>query len=201
MPPAPRGFEHVFRFYSTDGELLAKILPGEYYVTSPPEGVTTLLGSCVAACIRDPIAGVGGMNHFLLPDSNFPAMGLASDANRYGAWAMESLINTILKGGGNRSRLELKIFGGANMGSSRQTIGAQNIAFVEEYAAREGLRVEARSVGGNSARKVVYNPGSGRVRVLKLPPIQQRALELEERELQQKVDRAIHEMGPVELFD
>lgn len=168
------GFEHVHRFLTAKGETLAKILPGELYVTEPPELITTLLGSCVAACIRDSAFGVGGMNHFMLPDTD--AHDQSDRRGRYGAYAMERLVNEVLKAGGRRERLEIKIFGGGNMGSSRARIGEQNVEFVESYLAREGLSITARNVGGNAARKLIYDPGTGRVRMMKLPPLEMSAV-------------------------
>jgi chemotaxis protein CheD len=200
LPPPRRGFEHIFRFVASDGEVLAKIMPGEFYVTAPPESVTTLLGSCIAACIRDPALGLGGMNHFMLPrlESWREA---ASEANRYGTAAMENLINELLKAGGRRDRLEVKIFGGGNMGLAKSAIGKQNISFVEEFLAREGLPIAARCVGGSTARRVVYEPGSGRVRLLKLPPLEQRAVAVREAELARTIATAPAEAGSIELFD
>ena len=180
---------------------MAKIMPGEYYVTKPPEVVTTLLGSCVAACIRDPDLELGGMNHFMLPHLGPAWRQAASDANRYGTAAMESLINEILKSGGRRERLEVKVFGGGNMGFKQSAIGAQNIEFVEEFLAREGLLPVARCLGGGAARKVIYEPGTGRVRLLRLPPLEQRAVEREEQILESTITRQPVEAGSIELFD
>ncbi len=201
LPPARRGFEHIYRFVDSQGEIMAKIVAGEYYVTSPPESITTLLGSCIAACIRDPFLKLGGMNHFMLPGTGSAWRDAVSDANRYGTAAMESLINEILKAGGSRRRLEVKIFGGGNMGNSGASIGAQNIEFVEEFLAREGLAPTARCLGGSLARKVIYEPGSGRVRLLKLPPLEQNLLAREEAALERRFTRTSMETGPIELFD
>src|SRR5262245_58243890 len=109
------GFEHIQQsFDSSIGQWAAKILPGEYYVTRGDEAITTVLGSCISACIRDPISGAGGMNHFMLPeDSGGPQAGnkwldpVAGLATRYGSHAMESLINGLLKLGSRRERLEV----------------------------------------------------------------------------------------------
>ena len=173
VPPVRPGFERILRMATPGGAILAKIRPGEYYVTSPPELITTLVGSCVAACIGDPERGVGGMNHFLLPRA---ALGVpAGDAdvisNRYGDSAMENLIQAVLEAGGRRERLQVKIFGGGNMGRPESTIGQRNVRFVEEYLRRAKLTVAAGSLLGEVARKVLYEPGTGRAWVWKLPPL------------------------------
>ena len=171
-PPALPGFEHVRRYWDkTRGKYVAKILPGEYYVTTHDELVTTVLGSCVAACIRDRIFGIGGMNHFMLP-----ARGHAGDqgrhgidaATRYGVHAMEHLINDILKHGGRRDNLEVKVFGGGQILAQMTDIGAQNIAFVREFVATERLRLVSEDLGDVYPRKVVYEPRTGRAQRKKL---------------------------------
>lgn len=111
------GFEGIQRYWDRERQMpAAKILPGEYYVSNQNELITTVLGSCVSACIRDPVAGIGGMNHFMLPNSergNWNGKhSIASNATRYGNFAMEHMINDILKHGGERGNLEVKVFGG-----------------------------------------------------------------------------------------
>ena len=121
LPICLPGFDHVNRFFDKNtGMPTAKILPGEYYVTRNDEVIGTVLGSCISACIRDTVCGVGGMNHFMLPTHNSAGKmaGIGnkiSDAARYGNFAMEHLINDILKLGGNRNNLEVKLFGGASV--------------------------------------------------------------------------------------
>ncbi len=177
---------------------MAKVLPGDFYVTRPPELITTLLGSCVAACLRDPKLGLGGLNHFMLPES--PGAGGWQQQGRYGAFAMELLINELLKQGASRERLEVKIFGGGDIGGYRAHIGAQNVAFIRKYVALEGLNVTSWDVGGQAARKVIFHVGTGRVQVQKL------AMDRIEQELQQEhiyrktLNRAPHD-GTVELFE
>ena len=135
---------------------------GDHYVTSDPNVVlTTVLGSCVALCLRDPVAGVGGMNHFLLPEGG--ADGTAA-SRRYGAYAMEVLINDVLKAGGRRDRLEAKLFGGGRMFDSLSDGGAANAAFAERFLADEGIPVVGGSLGGFGGRRVHYWPVSGRAR-------------------------------------
>jgi chemotaxis protein CheD len=138
------------------------VTQGESHVTTDPQVVmTTVLGSCIAACIRDPQAGVGGMNHFLLPEGDGRAGG---DAVRYGAYAMELLINDLLKKGARRERMEAKIFGGAKLFDGLSDVGASNSAFAERFLRDEGIPIVSSSTGGVSARRVEFWPASGRVR-------------------------------------
>ncbi len=139
------------------------VIQGEYQVINDPNVVlTTVLGSCVAACLRDPVAGVGGMNHFLLAQSQDGRAG--SDQVRYGAYAMELLINDLLKRGARRDRLEAKLFGGAKLFDTLQDIGDSNASFAERFMRDEGIPVSGGSLRGRSARRVEFWPVSGRVR-------------------------------------
>ncbi|WP_312065346.1 chemotaxis protein CheD [Brevundimonas sp.] len=133
---------------------------GEHYVTSDPDVVlSTVLGSCVAMCLRDPVAGVGGMNHFLLPEG----AGAGTDASRrYGAYAMELLINDVLKAGGRRDRLEAKLFGGGRMFDSLKDVGTSNADFAERFLADEGIPVVGASLRGAGGRRLHYWPVTGR---------------------------------------
>ena len=135
---------------------------GDHHVSSDPDVVlTTVLGSCVALCLRDPEAGVGGMNHFLLPEG----AGAESGAGRrYGAYLMEVLINDVLKAGGRRDRLEAKLFGGGRMFDSLSDVGAANADFAEKFLADEGIPVVSRSLRGAGGRRIHYWPVSGRAR-------------------------------------
>jgi chemotaxis protein CheD len=145
---------------------VVKIFSGDWYVTQNNEMLATILGSCVAACVRDPVAGVGGMNHFLLPGNESTA--LLSDAARYGVFAMESLINGVLKGGGHRDRLEIKVFGGGNVINNSARIGSKNAAFIRTFLQREGLRIASEDLEGDLPRRVHYWPLTGRVMMRKL---------------------------------
>ena len=122
-----------------------KVLPNEYYVTDEDLMISTVLGSCVAACIHDPKTGVGGMNHFMLPEGDMQSP--ASATMRYGAFAMEVLINELLKAGASRDRLEAKVFGGGAVLSAMQqmNIGERNGQFVLNYLKTEGIPVKART--------------------------------------------------------
>lgn len=177
-PPSPSlplpGFEHIRRSWSESYQLYsARILPGEYYVTKSDEGVHTTLGSCISACIRDKATGIGGMNHFMLPFTGTPAADAwkaagTNAATRYGNYAMEHLINEIMRNGGKRENLEVKVFGGGRVLANMTDVGERNIAFVRDYLLTEGLRVVSEDVGDVFPRMVVYFPASGRVRVKRL---------------------------------
>ncbi len=169
-PPALPGHEHIKRYWDpTRRCFAAKILPGEFYVTTTSELITTVLGSCISACIRDSALGVGGMNHFMLPHSDDAAdWGGASLAARYGSHAMEALINDIIKAGGNRKRLEIKAFGGANVVAAMTSIGSKNAEFLHRYIKIEELELVSADLGGHHPRKVVFFPHNGRVQVKKL---------------------------------
>jgi len=146
-----------------------KLLPNEYYVTPDDMVLSTVLGSCVAACVRDSTAGVGGMNHFMLPDDGNSGNS-ASASMRYGAYAMEMLLNELLKAGARRERLEAKVFGGgavlANM--TMLNIGDRNADFVLRYLQMEQVRVAAQDLRGNLPRRISYFPRSGKVMVRRL---------------------------------
>jgi chemotaxis protein CheD len=199
-PPVLPGFEQIQRFWEPDTQRwTVKILPGEYYVTRNDEAITTVLGSCISACIRDPVARVGGMNHFMLPEDQSGRDTPVVLSTRYGSNAMESLINDVLKLGGLRERLEIKVFGGGRVLASMTDIGARNIEFVRNYLSIEGLRLNAQDVGGDQPRKVIYFPTEGRVRVRKLRPIENRGVSDRERlYLDSLVSK--HDGGDIELF-
>lgn len=173
-PLALPGFEHVRRAWNNTHETFsARLLPGEYYVTPHNEAVYTTLGSCISACIRDRVSGIGGMNHFMLPVSaaaekeGWKASGL-SDATRYGNFAMEHLINEILKNGGKRQNLEVKLFGGGRVMAGMTDVGKRNIDFAHDYLKTEGLNVISEDVGDIFPRMVVYFPASGKAQVKRL---------------------------------
>ncbi len=173
QPPVLRGFEHIRRYWDrANNSFAAKILPGEYYVTCADEAVITSLGSCVSACIRDRVFGIGGMNHFMLPEAGGNKSihaGDVTEAARYGSFAMEQLINEILKAGGRRENFEVKLVGGGQVIASMSShVGDRNIAFAREYVEKEGLTVIGEDLGGASPRRVVYFPATGKVRVKKL---------------------------------
>ena len=140
-----------------------KVFLGHHLVSDQTDVMmVTTLGSCVAACVCDPEAAIGGMNHFLLPDVPESEIGHAGAAARYGSVAMERLINEILARGGKRSRLEVKLFGGARVIESSLDVGRKNATFALDYVRREGLKLVGQDFGGGSARRVHYFPHSGR---------------------------------------
>lgn len=177
----------------------AKILPGEYFVAGHGMLLVTVLGSCVAACIRDVDAGVGGMNHFMLPeDGRRDRLGPSA---RYGTYAMEILINHLLKSGARRSRLEAKVFGGgavlASLASSH--VGSRNAEFVLDYLQTEKIPVVAKDLLDSYPRKVYYFPDTGRVLVKKLHRVHNDTLFSRERDYKDRLAGARVE-GDVELF-
>lgn len=143
-----------------------RVIQGECHVSDDPDVVlTTILGSCVAACIRDPKAGVGGMNHFLLP-GDASRLSPSSEAERYGAYLMEVLVNGLLRRGANRQRLEAKLFGGASVVKSLSPIGRMNAEFARKFLATEGIKIVSESLGDERGRRVEYRPVSGQARQL-----------------------------------
>jgi len=131
---------------------------------------STVLGSCISACIRDREANVGGMNHFLLaePPNSHGGEKFGASA-RYGAFAMEQLLNMVLtRGTGRKANLEIKVFGGGNINSALNDVGARNIEFVREFLANEGYQLAGADVGGTFARRVLFKPHSGRAFVKRL---------------------------------
>lgn len=152
---------------------IAAILPGEFFVSVDPMIVYTVLGSCVSACIRDPVVGVGGMNHFMLPAPKEHQSGDAwgGESTRYGSYAMESLINEIIQRGGLRHRLEMKLFGGGKIYEGNIDIGANNVAWVLDYLKNEGFQVEKSDLGDVYPRKLYYFIHSGRVLMKKIKQV------------------------------
>jgi chemotaxis protein CheD len=146
----------------------AKILPGEYYYTGREMLIVTVLGSCVSACIRDRLTGLGGMNHFMLPDGG--DSGPVSASMRYGTFAMEVLINDLLKAGARREHLEAKVFGGGAVlrGFTAMNVGERNAAFVTSFLKTEKIPVLAEDLNDIYPRKVYFFPRTGKVLVKKL---------------------------------
>lgn len=155
---------------------IASILPGEFFVSKEPMVVYTVLGSCISACIRDPLIGVGGMNHFMLPEPKDMAHDSWGESTRYGSFAMESLINEILKRGGLKSRLEVKLFGAGRIYEGNIDIGARNVQWVLGFLKTEGLAAAKTDLGDVSPRKVYYFTDSGRVLVKKIERIKNRTI-------------------------
>ena len=151
-------------FDSTNAVWVVKVFPGEFYVTRKADEVLlTVLGSCVSACIRDPLAGVGGMNHFMLPHHKSGSWGDDLKSTRFGNFAMEKLINELIKAGCSRERMEVKVFGGGNVIESTSAVGSDNAKFVLRYLEAEGLSCAAQDLGGTLPRRIQYFPATGRV--------------------------------------
>ncbi|MDQ2067033.1 chemotaxis protein CheD [Xinfangfangia sp. CPCC 101601] len=150
------------------------IVQGEFRVsTRPDEQLQTILGSCVAACIWDPEAAVGGMNHFLLAQSQSnSANPLQERDNRYGVHAMEMLINALLRLGARRDALRGKLFGGAKISAHLRDIGSSNADFARNFLRTESIPCLAESLGGTLARRVTFHPATGRARQLLIPGTQ-----------------------------
>lgn len=172
-PHALPQFAHIRRYWDPlHSVFAAKLLPGEYYVTTRGEMICTVLGSCVSACVRDSATGIGGMNHFMLPIDqscgDFSWGEAASAATRYGNVAMERLVDDVLAAGARRANLEFKLVGGGKVMAALSDVGSANIAFVRGYLQAAGLAVLGEDLGDVYPRKVHFYPDSGRVRVKKL---------------------------------
>lgn len=178
--PSEQNDEGLRRYLNPqDSNWYIQIMQGDFYVTDTPQEVlTTILGSCISACIRDPSLGIGGMNYFLLPEGD----GEDRNARRFGVNAMEILINDILKRGGERSRLEAKLFGGANVINAMSNVGSRNAAFAKQFLSDEGIAVTGGDVGGTMPRRIQFWPVSGRARQLSVRVNQQELLERERAE-------------------
>ncbi|PXW96505.1 chemotaxis protein CheD [Sphaerotilus hippei] len=163
--PGEASFFFYDAFFKSDA---VKVLPGEYFVYDEDVLIMTTLGSCIAACLWDRVARIGGLNHFMLPDAGAGAI----DGGRYGSFAMELLINELLKRGANRTTLEAKVFGGGAVISGMNTInvGERNTKFVMEYLATERIPVVSKDVMDVYPRKVCFFPHSGKAMVKRLAP-------------------------------
>ena len=153
-----------------DRGVVTTVHQGECFVSGDAHlAYATVLGSCIAACVRDVVARVGGMNHFLLASQSGSSRDRFGASARYGAFAMEQLINMVLsRGSGKKANLQIKVFGGGMLNTALTDIGAKNIAFVREFLDNEGYGMASHDLGGAYARKVVFQPSSGRAFVRKL---------------------------------
>jgi chemotaxis protein CheD len=172
-----------------------KVLPGEYFVYNEDILIMTTLGSCIAACLWDRQAKIGGMNHFMLPEG-------AGESGRYGSFAMELLINEMLKLGATRSSMEAKVFGGGQVisGMNSMNVGERNTAFVLDYLKAERIQVVSKDVLDIYPRKVCFLPASGKAMVKRLASANNEALLAQERAAAQKVAPAASSGGSVDLF-
>jgi len=186
------------RGFDTDA---AKILPGEYFYTPKDMVIVTVLGSCVSACIRDRVSGIGGMNHFMLPSDGGDQGGIVSASMRYGTYAMEILINELLKSGAKRENLEAKVFGGGHVlqGFIAINVGERNSQFVKDYLKTEGIRIVAEDLEDIYPRKVYFFPRSGKVLVKKLKQLHNNTLANREQDYANRLS-VRPASGDVELF-
>jgi chemotaxis protein CheD len=188
-------YDHVRRYYDVTSKCYsAKILPGEFYVTTKAEMITTVLGSCVSACIYDTQFNYGGMNHFMLPGADN-----TESSARYGMFAMESLINEILKLGCRKENLRAKLFGGGQIIARMTDVGQKNISFARNYLSAEGIPVESSDLGLSYPRKVNFFPATGKVLVKRLESVKNTTIE--ERELLYMQKLANDDIsGAIDLF-
>ncbi|EJO3992240.1 chemoreceptor glutamine deamidase CheD [Vibrio vulnificus] len=195
------------RFFNEQRGLhMIKVLPGGVYVSGQEELICTGLGSCVSACIWDPVKRVGGMNHFLLPfhnhfeEKHWHADELLSGASRYGSYAMEMLLNQLLSLGARRERLRMKLFGGAQMMGFHSMIGEKNVEFVLHYAEQEGLEVVAYDLGGLEPRKIMFDPLTGKAWLKRIPFAEINHLRREEERYAHTLEKQTDTGSEVELF-
>lgn len=202
---AEHGYEEVLapnHYFDRNFDMqAAKILPGEYYTTGRDMLLVTVLGSCVSACIRDRVSGIGGMNHFMLPDSGQDQGNPLSSSARYGTYAMEILLNQLLKMGAKRSNLEAKVFGGGNVlrGFVVANVGERNAKFVLDFLAMEKISVVAQDLLDIYPRKVYFFPSTGKVLVKKLRRVHNDTIVEREKEYSTRLQYSKVE-GDVELF-
>jgi chemotaxis protein CheD len=204
--PPLTGFETIKRFWDKRRNVIvAKILPGEFYVSkSSNEIISTVLGSCISACIWDEINHVGGMNHFLLPKkSQFSSDEWgdpSSYTTRYGNWAMEYLVNEVIKQGATRNNMKAKIFGGGKIIHSMSSeVGDGNVEFVLQYLKLENIPIIANDTGGPWPRKVLFDPLTGRAQVKKLRSMHNDTVQRRERQYVNDVEENAKESN-IELF-
>ena len=196
--PVSEYFHGSKRFFDARENIdVVKIFAGDWYVsTQGHEMLATILGSCVSACIRDPIVGIGGMNHFLLPGED--SDGEASESARYGVFAMESLINGILKAGGQKHRFEVKVFGGGNVINNSARIGSKNAKFIRDFLRKEGYRIASEDLEGDLPRRLHYYPDTGKVMLRHLKRKADMVVVEEEAKYKKQISRPIE--SDIELF-
>ena len=196
--------DHVNCYFDNNFKIkTAKILPGEFYATNQDIAMTTLLGSCVSACLRDSESGIGGMNHFMLPDNSklIGSHGNIGVGGRYGVHAMELLINQILKLGGRREKLEAKVFGGGNVieNFTISNIGKQNADFILEYLQIEKIKIVSQDLLDVWPRKIFYWPKTGKVLVKKIKKTEANTIFIEERNYSKQIIE-LPLKGDMEIF-
>ena len=180
----------------------AKILPGQYYVTARDLMIVTVLGSCVSACIRDRMTGFGGMNHFMLPEGDDDPSSPHSASARYGSYAMEVLINQLIKSGAKRSNLEAKLFGGGAVlaGITSINVGERNAQFATDYLKREQIKLIGKDLLDIYPRKIYYFPQEGRVLVKRLKDTHNDTVVKRDREYLTQLKTVVQTSGDIDLF-
>ena len=208
MKPQPErcipGFENINRYWDgKHNKIAAKILPGEFYVSSNDEIIVTLLGSCISVCVYDPLKRLGGMNHFMLPITgnsiDHEAILLNGEAGRYGNYAMEHMINEMLKQGAEKSRLKFKVFGGGKVLKNATNVGDSNIEFVFDYLSKENYAIESSNVGDIYPRKIIFYLSTGDVFMKKLQTLHNDTIIERERCYKEQLEKE-KLSGDVELF-
>jgi chemotaxis protein CheD len=191
--PGEASFFYYDSFFKNEA---VKVLPGEHFVHDEDILVMTTLGSCIAACLWDRERRIGGMNHFMLPD------GGDSDCGRYGSYAMELLINELMKRGASRLSLEAKVFGGGAVisGMNSINVGERNTEFVLNYLKTERIPVVSKDVLDVYPRKVCLLPASGKAMVKRLAPTNAEKLVAQDRAAAQKAVPANTGGGSIDLF-
>lgn len=198
MEPCLPIFKHIKRYDDRSNNCItAKLLPGEYYITEKKEMITTVLGSCVSACIYDSTAGIGGMNHFMLPGAE--SSDKNDDSARYGLYAMESLINEILKCGCKKSNLKAKLFGGGQIIQNMSDIGRKNVHFAKTFIYSEGITLESSDLGLIYPRKVNFFPHLGKVMVKRLKSLHNSTIQDREKKYYDSINKE-KVSGEIELF-
>ena len=200
-------FTHVNHYWDNQRNIVvAKILPGEFYMTTGNVAIATTLGSCISACIWDSHANIGGMNHFMLPateqeahEVNWGSRDKFTDATRYGNFAMEHLINEILKSGGRRINLKAKLFGGGKVLKQMSDVGQRNIEFGLHYLEQEGIAIESTDIGDIFPRKVLFVPHNGRAFVKRLENLHNDTIVKRERDYINEIGTKDVD-GDIELF-
>jgi len=177
----------------------AKIGPGEVYATQRDMLIVTVLGSCVSACLRDPQSRIGGMNHFMLPYHMGETEGPISESARYGAYAMELLVNHLLSLGARRERIQAKVFGAGRIVPGMSDVGARNATFAIDYLEREKIPIVARDLGREEASKVYFFPRSGRVLLKRLRTLRNDTVMMREKLYAERLDTLV-KAKPADLF-
>lgn len=199
-------YDNVRRYYDQNMELtVVKLMTGDCYFTSEPrEMLVTILGSCISVCLRDPVSKIGGMNHILLPGENNLKLqkGDPGYSTRFGAFAMEELINGMLKLGASKSRMEAKVFGGGNVIESSTAIGTKNINFAKDFLIQEKIPILSEDVGGDTARRLHFFPETGKAMIRKLRRKEDMTILEKEKEYEEKIKSqyAVKTEPEVELF-